>query len=101
MKKTSTNKPLYWGTWGNLRAKYLLKNEPKLYYALQAKGKLELYLDGYQEAYTERQDQLVERYEKKFQVYPELRTLNYPLYLSRKMQALQAVRQELTKQIMR
>ena len=35
MKKTSTNKPLYWGTWGNLRAKYLLKNEPKLYYALQ------------------------------------------------------------------
>lgn len=46
------------GVWGHLREEYLKAYKPELYKSLLATGEIEKYLNGYQQAYSNRADKM-------------------------------------------
>lgn len=99
IKKPQIEKPLYFGVYGNARAKFLKERQPALFAALKSSGTLDEYLEGYQKAYVIRAENLTKQYEKKFHITPWLRQVNYFEYAKRCFQVQVAVRDEIMKQL--
>lgn len=99
VKKASVEKPIYFGVYGNERAKYIKETQPALFKELKDSGTLNDYLEGYQQAYVLRADALTKEYEKKWHVTPWLQKVNYAKYCELCYKIQQAVRDEIMKSL--
>lgn len=48
----------FYGVWGRMRADFLREKKPAVYRRLEESGALKSYLDGYQQAFSQRADVL-------------------------------------------
>ena len=72
---------IYYGYYGNLRAKWMQKHQPDVFNALKSSGQLDSYLDGFQNAYVARARKLRPKIQKKLQFHENLYYVDYPAFL--------------------
>ena len=72
---------LPYGTYGNMRAEWMMKNCPEEYQELKKSRKLEPYLRQWQDKYRDYAEKLFARLEHYAGITDELRQFCYPMYL--------------------
>ena len=88
-----------YGVWGNMRAEFLKTKHPQIYYSMANNNELASYLQGYQEAYSQKASELSTELERRYKIDDDLRNRSVAQWCTAQWRVHCEVRETLKKEI--